>query len=128
MEALSQVCDSHLLKYVDFNSSINPREYVKILKEMAVPFDEMFHNCHWRYNYLECSDLFTEVITEEGICYTFNMVDGNELFRTDVIDSDFYSLYHKMSSTSWIETHGGMPGKNISGLARNPLVALLETY
>ena len=101
MEALFQVCDSHLFKYINLSSTTPPREYIKLLKDMAVPLDEMFFACLWRYDFMDCSKLYTEVITEEGICYTFNMLDGQELFKTDVIDSDFESWNHNSSSTNW---------------------------
>ena len=106
MAALSQVCDSHILKDVNLNSTTNPREYIKLLKEMAVPFDEMFFFCSWRSRYTECSNIFTEVITEEGICYTFNMLNAQELLRSEVIDSDFQSWNHNFSSTSWTQEKG----------------------
>ena len=76
MEALSQVCDPYLLKNKRLNGTTNPREYIKLLKEMAVPFDYMALRCGWRLDPEWCSELFTEVITEEGICYTFNMLDS----------------------------------------------------
>ena len=101
MEALFQVCDSSHLKYVNLNSSTDPREYIKLLKEMAVPFDEMFSVCLWRFDLIGCSKLLTEVFTEEGICYTFNMLEGKELFRSEVIDSDFHRFDHNTSSTNW---------------------------
>ena len=99
MEALFQVCDPSLLGYELLNKSTAPREYIEILKQIAVPFDDMFDLCFWRNYHFDCSALFTEVITEEGFCYTFNMLDRKELFRTDVIDSYFYSLYQKMNFT-----------------------------
>ena len=106
MAALSQVCDSHILKDVNLNSTTDPREYIKLLKEMAVPFKDMIYICSWRFGGVNCSEIFTEVVTEEGICYTFNMLNGQELFRSEVIDSDFQSWNHNFSSTSWTQEKG----------------------
>ena len=99
MAALSQVCDPLFPVYENSKKPTAPREYIEILKQIAVPFDDMIDHCFWRHRYFDCSELFTEVFTEEGFCYTFNMLDRKELFRTDVIDSYFYSLYHKINFT-----------------------------
>ena len=88
MEALFQVCDPNLIKNINISSKTSQREYIKLLKEMAVPFDDMFIDCVWSYDETKCSEIFTEVITEEGICYTFNMLDEKDIFRSKVIDSE----------------------------------------
>ena len=101
MEALAQVCDAHLLMDKNLSRSTQPLECMKLLKDMAVPFEEMLYMCGWRFNPENCSNIFTEIITEEGFCYTFNMLKGQDLFRPEVIDSDFHSLNHNSSSTNW---------------------------
>lgn len=44
----------------------------------------MISECKWMGDEFNCSDIFTPLVTDEGICYTFNMLDRNELFREDM--------------------------------------------
>lgn len=36
--------------------------------------------CRFRNRIIDCTDLFKEVITDDGICYTFNMKNASEIF------------------------------------------------
>ncbi|ERL91446.1 hypothetical protein D910_08776 [Dendroctonus ponderosae] len=48
----------------------------------------IFASCIWRKLPRKCEDLFTPIITDEGICYTFNMLDRNDLFKENVVPLD----------------------------------------
>ena len=41
-------------------------------------------NVKWRNDLRNSSDLFTEIATEEGFCWTFNMMNFDDLFEDDV--------------------------------------------
>ncbi|KAJ8937725.1 hypothetical protein NQ314_011745 [Rhamnusium bicolor] len=45
----------------------------------------------------KCSDLFVPVITDEGLCYTFNILDRSQLLRDDVMQ---YKNFHKAPQLS----------------------------
>lgn len=38
---------------------------------------------------LGCQNLFTETLTEDGICYTFNQQSSSEIYRMDLMANDF---------------------------------------
>lgn len=57
--------------------------------------------CKWRNSVNYCTEFFSEIITEEGFCYTFNVLDASELFRDDILAKDFEYLKHNKSSTNW---------------------------
>lgn len=63
------------------DSPTRGEEFEKILREIAVPKNEMILFCRFRNEILPCSDLFIESITDDGICYTFNMMDYEDLYR-----------------------------------------------
>lgn len=65
---------------------IKPVENVtrNIIKRMNLIAPRMFGTlmvCVFRNEQHHCNEQFKHVITEEGICYTFNMLNSNELYR-----------------------------------------------
>jgi len=84
LEAIAQVCDPHLFLGHDLDSGIKPEEIVPLLKSITVSLNETTLFCKWRNSINSCDEYFTEIITEEGFCYTFNVLNSSELFREDV--------------------------------------------
>lgn len=37
--------------------------------------------CYWLDDPVACDEIFTPVITEEGVCYSFNMLDRSEIYK-----------------------------------------------
>jgi Amiloride-sensitive sodium channel len=66
------------------NYSINGPESVNHLNNFTGSVDTRITSCKWRNNEMNSSDLFTEIATEEGFCYTFNMLNFQDLFKDDV--------------------------------------------
>lgn len=50
---------------------------------MAPQFQEVLYSCNWQLRG-SCEDSFTPIITEDGLCFSFNMLDKTELFRNKV--------------------------------------------
>lgn len=48
---------------------------------MATDFSDTMFHCKFRNALQTCDQLFKEVITEEGICYTFNALNTDELYH-----------------------------------------------
>lgn len=86
LEAISQVCDLHLFseKTMEINSGLKPEEIVPLLKSITVSLNETTLFCKWRNAVGSCEEFFTEIITEEGFCYTFNVLDSSELFKEEM--------------------------------------------
>ncbi|CRK87601.1 CLUMA_CG001397, isoform A [Clunio marinus] len=101
LEAVAQICDPHLLKDLPINSGLEANEIVPLLKSITMPLNETTLFCKWRNTVLPCTDYFTEILTEEGFCYTFNILDASELFKEDVLADDFKYQKHNISSDEW---------------------------
>lgn len=43
-------------------------------------------DCRWLGVEKRCAELFTEIITDEGICYSFNLLDRKEMFRNETFE------------------------------------------
>ena len=70
------------------------------LKKLAIPFDEVFHECVWRGVKIKCSEKFHEVRTDEGICYTFNMLDHKDLLE-EIVDKSLKFPKNNKKSSNW---------------------------
>lgn len=72
IKSLHQFCNINHEKNLNFKTCVS-----KQLRKMWIPFEDLFNSCKWRGEEIPCSKLFTEIWTEQGICYTFNILDGN---------------------------------------------------
>lgn len=81
MEAISQVCDAHLTSgFLNFGTNFTDQTIYKILEEVAPTYNETMFFCKWRNTPSLC-DYFHPILTEEGMCFTFNALNANEIYR-----------------------------------------------
>lgn len=85
-ETLLHVCDPQLVKYHTMNYSVLSEDYnlVPELQNMLYTVDDAIMLCKWRESLEDCSQLFNDVFTDQGVCFSFNMLDHNELFNDDM--------------------------------------------
>lgn len=84
IEAVAQVCDLHLFRTVDnWKNILNPNEIISVLRNVSVNQNSSALYCKWRNEMEFCDSLFSDIITEEGFCRTFNILDSEELFREE---------------------------------------------
>jgi amiloride-sensitive sodium channel len=84
LEAVAQICDAHLFDNLAIKSGLQAHEIVPLLRSITVSLNETTLFCKWRNSINSCSEFFTEILTEEGFCYTFNVLDSSELYRDNV--------------------------------------------
>lgn len=82
-ESLLHVCDPQLLKHFTFDDVIlnGSSEIVEELKKTLYSLDDSMMFCKWRDSLVRCSKFFNEILTDQGICFSFNMLDYKEMFR-----------------------------------------------
>ncbi|XP_001849212.2 pickpocket protein 28 [Culex quinquefasciatus] len=87
LRVLMHVCP-YMVAWYEAHGALN--EYcVPIMKAMALSLDDVFATCKWRNEELPCESLFTQSLTDNGICYTFNAVDAYQLYRTYNLHYDY---------------------------------------
>ncbi|XP_023715587.1 pickpocket protein 28 isoform X2 [Cryptotermes secundus] len=99
------VCDIE-----DFESNGNDtvdNRAIKFIEEVAPEIDEVMFECYWRGILESCSDIFTSVLTDNGLCYTFNILSSTELFNNGTIQREDKHLDHGETSNWSLE--GGFP-------------------
>ncbi|XP_073961897.1 pickpocket protein 28-like isoform X2 [Choristoneura fumiferana] len=108
-EDVSLVCDSHLSpkRGRKFGRGIDT---VNTLKEVCPNITETFFGCKWKdVNKDYCSDLFSPILTEEGICYTFNTLGADHLLRQEKLHTDYQYLdfaFGENLTTPWTLENG----------------------
>jgi acid-sensing ion channel, other len=119
--AISNVCDPFIFDEIDPENRTTCEDCVKNLKEMAVPKDEMLMLCKYRADAGSCDDLFEEIITEEGICYTFNALKMSEIYRDESITDDFNFMNHNQTADHWTMEEGYKPTAPLTVYPRRAL-------
>ncbi|XP_047522137.1 pickpocket protein 28-like [Pieris napi] len=76
--------------------------------QLSPDINEIFSGCMWKDAISNCSDMFYEVITEEGFCYTFNSLGANELLRLKNLHKDYNYMALDHKNISWT-LDGGYP-------------------
>lgn len=85
MNALSQVCASmYLMDGLGYGEKTSVgQDLIKALTNAMPKFNDTFLYCDFQNNDTDCHNLFSEVITAEGMCYSFNSLSPSEVFRAE---------------------------------------------
>lgn len=84
MLAMLQVCDLSFNKHLIDNIHLEEEytsDIINMFRFLAPTFNETMFLCKFRNDFQPCHDMFREVITDEGLCFTFNMLNSQELYR-----------------------------------------------
>ncbi|CAO1385585.1 unnamed protein product [Diamesa serratosioi] len=104
------VTDPTLISYQDALFSICPEsypagskvqiDYPSVLRVLAIPKSDIFASTDWRGNSLFHASFFDEILTDDGICYTYNMLNYKDLLNDD-IDSSLKYPKHESYAKFW---------------------------
>ncbi|KAK5641659.1 hypothetical protein RI129_010206 [Pyrocoelia pectoralis] len=59
----------------------------EVFNEVAPPFDDVLWQCKWLNENQTCASLLTQTLTEEGVCFTFNMLENEAMYTNNVYKS-----------------------------------------
>lgn len=100
LDAIFQVCKVNQQTNRTQSPTMNANSMHKIFHHIGIPFSNTFRNCKWRGTTERCEDLFHELITDDGLCYTFNMQNYQDLYHKEIDESIKYPKHDK-NSTHW---------------------------
>ena len=78
--AVAQLCH----KTPDYHSDImygNSVPNMKLMRRLAMDKSTVFHECNWNGRNHSCDELFQEIWTDEGLCFTFNFLNSSYVFK-----------------------------------------------
>ncbi|XP_063532877.1 pickpocket protein 28-like [Cydia strobilella] len=84
------------------------------LIRMAPKLDEAMASCRWRGTYRSCKRYFTEVLTREGVCFNFNALSYNDIFKTKSIQHDYKYLNSSTPLNKWDIISGYTTSENVT--------------
>jgi Amiloride-sensitive sodium channel len=94
----------------DPENMANCNECLATLREIRIPPEEMFLECKFQNQVINCTEVFEETITEVALCYTFN---GLAIYRSDSIRRD----------QDWSNDRGYQPTSSADAYPRRALGA-----
>uniref|UniRef100_A0A182U161 Uncharacterized protein n=1 Tax=Anopheles melas TaxID=34690 RepID=A0A182U161_9DIPT len=91
LKAVAQLCniifhsDNKLLQYVNGTED----DVVGMLKNLSLSRHGTLGLCQYSNQYMLCAEHLKETLTEEGFCYTFNMMPDDEIFRKSSLHTEY---------------------------------------
>lgn len=91
ISAIVQSCDPNLsISFTEKIKQSASHDLVDHLLKGSFNVNEAFHQCYLNSNLKKnCNDIFNRIITDDGICYSYNMQGYNTLFNKNLLDKDF---------------------------------------
>ncbi|XP_021708162.1 pickpocket protein 28 [Aedes aegypti] len=71
----------------------------EIIRNISVPLEEIILFC--RINGAHCHELFSETVTDEGICFTINGFSHYNMFQDGVLHNEYNYLNEPKNVTGW---------------------------
>ncbi|XP_049855583.1 pickpocket protein 28-like [Schistocerca gregaria] len=122
---LSLVCDESEEGLLDFGENLTDRKTVEFLRKVAPDMDETIYFYAWRNHYsYDPSEIFRPQMTEDGLCFTFNMLDPEDIYSKEVASlmrSNDGNEDLKRRPSDW---NAELGFRNGSGLVTHPVRSL----
>ncbi|XP_055693357.1 pickpocket protein 28-like [Lutzomyia longipalpis] len=100
LKTVYQTCDFNLLEPTTFSSDdqvFANNSFAETLKQIT-PHD-LFFFC--RHNNSTSCRHFAPILTDEGICFTFNMLNGSEIYRESALHTGYDYPKHENEAKFW---------------------------
>lgn len=108
---MSQVCDPHLFEEKKIRQTpASGKSLYETHKEISLQKGFLAF-CRFQGDINNCDDLFEETVTDDGICYTFNKLKSQEMFRSnDASENPSWSLKSGYDNIEKNYLHRASPG------------------
>ncbi|XP_062557735.1 pickpocket protein 28-like [Armigeres subalbatus] len=120
LRAIAHVCpfQKHWKKFPPSSGNEN---IIERLRTMARPLEDVMIKCWWRTRDTPCKTIMIERLLDDGICYTFNSLALDEIYKKDQISPDFLNFSNVVHVSDWTREGGYRPGAGFNAYPHRPL-------
>ncbi|XP_021706490.1 pickpocket protein 28 [Aedes aegypti] len=116
---LAQVCPFMWLWY-------KPRELINksstaILKNISLSINDLFTSCYWRNMKIPCEQILSPIMTDSGLCYTFNQFPTDQLLRKENLNSESFLSNTIIRIANWNMESGYAKNAGIDSYPFRPI-------
>lgn len=80
MEAMMHICRFYFGDNMHFENEFANESIYDIISTMALTMNDTLFNCVWKSKVESCSQFFSPVLTEDGLCFTFNALNSRDIY------------------------------------------------
>lgn len=85
MEAYIHTCRFHPQYGLYFGQKFTNESIFEIIQDIALKINYTLEDCSWRDVIHPCVNYFTSVLTSEGVCFSFNDLNSNEIYTDEYV-------------------------------------------
>ncbi|KAM3957840.1 pickpocket protein 28-like [Aphomia sociella] len=108
LQDISLICQlPNIMTHVKTGRTATNSSIIEIFKEVQPSIEDSMFSCVWRDDEsINCSELFSTVITDKGVCFNFNSLSTNEVLNMQNIHNDFNYSDVVTPSDGWSLSEG----------------------
>ncbi|XP_039287322.1 pickpocket protein 28-like [Nilaparvata lugens] len=96
---------NHDLDEVEDNRTSDWNYIKEFMFKVSQPCEDMLVACLWHREFYNCSEIFHPILTDEGVCCTFNKLNRTIVFQNPLALSDLNDSF-KFPSADWSPQNG----------------------
>lgn len=80
LDALSHMCRFNFPEHVRYGHRFSNASIYDIIQDIAPNFTDTVASCSWNYEMQRCETQFSPILTDEGLCFTFNALNSDDIY------------------------------------------------
>lgn len=97
--SVAQMCHKRSYLIDELDGNVTYRNVHADIQRVSPNSREILTKCEWSGK-VNCKKMFREILTDEGVCITFNMLNASEIYREENLAKNYSILIHDDSLNS----------------------------